>query len=388
MVLCLFERRAAVLAGSRARRPLSKSLCALLLVGSGFSAGCPAFADQLADFTGQCDRATGVTVPDFDCDAGTEVPGQGQIFTGNTPGTCDEPNRLNGWCDPGSRFQVLVRTGDAFVVAHCRKEEGGAGLYGDIAVIQHNRKNGATCFYQALGNQHHGNLPGGHTAPNAPPKPVKAPSNGAAPNTLWMTPASTASIGCAGCHDNGAIIRSPYLNLVTGPNELPGARDFSFNKNDPYAFIGDAFSSWKSYKVEIAGNECNNCHRMGVNDISPPHGTALDFGIRATSASEQSKNPPSLNSPIWMPPVPVQTSVDPQHVAAAQAIRECALRFHETPLPNSDKCRITLFAQAFMAGPPPPASAPPSLSGVYYLLFNSRSEPPPLQGVYYLLSHP
>ena len=84
------------------------------------------------------------------------------------------------------------------------------GHYGDIAVIQHNRNNGATCFYQALGN-----LDGN----------VKAPSKGTSA-WPWLTPAGTASIGCAGCHDNGPLIRSPYLTQITGPNALPGAGDF------------------------------------------------------------------------------------------------------------------------------------------------------------------
>jgi hypothetical protein len=189
-----------------------------------------ALADALQDCAKQCYDAIGVTVPDFDCDAGTEVPGQGSVFSGNQPGvTCGEPNRLNRQCDPGSRFQVLTRSNDAYVVAHCRKEGGESGEYGDIAVIQYSRKNGATCFYQALGDQNHGNLPGGHTAPIAPAK-VLSPSKGQVPNTFWMSPSGTANIGCGGCHDNGPFIRSPYLNQVTCPNKLPGSDDFSFNR--------------------------------------------------------------------------------------------------------------------------------------------------------------
>src|SRR3984957_21318555 len=46
----------------------------------------PANADELQDYAAQCDKAIGVTVPDFDCDAGTDVPGQGSVFSGNHPG--------------------------------------------------------------------------------------------------------------------------------------------------------------------------------------------------------------------------------------------------------------------------------------------------------------
>src|SRR5262249_53546452 len=134
---------------------------------------------------------------------------------------CDKPNRLNRECDPKSRFQVL-KTGDAYIVAHCRKQGHGSGEYGDIAVIQYNTKNGATCFYQALGT-----LPGGKSVPSADPAvmPVKAPSSGLSA-WHWMKPSGTAFIGCVACHDNGPFIRSPYLNQVTGRNALPGGPNF------------------------------------------------------------------------------------------------------------------------------------------------------------------
>jgi len=336
--------------------PWGLSLAAAIV--TAVAAGQPARADALQDYAQQCDAAIGVTVPDFDCDAGTEVPGQGSVFSGPARTvTCDEPNRLNRQCDPGSRFQVLVRSNDAFVVAHCRHEGGDPGMYGDIAVIQYSRKNGATCFYQALGDQNHGNMPGGHTAPNAPAKPVKAPSNGQTPKTLWLSPSATVHADhCGGCHDNGPFIRSPYLNQIKSPdpNALPGSDDFAFNKDQPYGLVGQDFASWKSYKVEVSGNECNTCHRLSVNTVSDG-GTALDFGVRATAASETSKNPPSAASPIWMPPVPVQVAFSQAHANSAKAIHDCALRFHEgSPLPSGPDCRITQFAGAFVPPVPPP----------------------------------
>jgi hypothetical protein len=319
-------------------------------------------ADELQDYAQQCNAAIGAsaTVRDFDCDAGTEVPGQGSAFAPDA--RCDEPNRLDKKCDPGSRFQVLTRTADAYVVAHCRKKGNKDGEYGDIAVIQYSRKNGATCFYQGFGT-----LPG----------QVKAPSKGQSA-WPWFSPSSAASVGCGGCHDNGPFIRSPYINQVKDQNALPGSAEFDFNRNQPYAFVGKDFVSWKAFKVEIAGNECNSCHRLGVNNI-PVHtfpcspnnhcGTALDFAERATSADEKSeedqrdahKNPPSAASPIWMPPVPVQTSFNQAHANSAKAIHDCALRLQENPLPNTDACRITRFAGPFLRV---------DITSIYYLLSN------------------
>jgi len=280
-----------------------------------------ALPDALQEFSQQCDKAIGVTVPSFNCDDGTLVP-----TTNHVNGKCDQPNRLSGVCDPGSRFRVLSNTTSAFVVAHCRKKGLGAGHYGDIAVIQYNKKNGATCFYQALGN-----LDGN----------VKAPSLGMAAWD-WLSPATTAGINCAGCHDNGPLIRSPYLTQVTGTNAIPGKGDSTFNSKQPYRFIGADFASWKTYKVEIVGNPCNGGHRMGTNNISPTRGTAMALGILATAPSEPSKNPHSPDSPIWM--MPTQVTFSKASADAAAAIKACAERKSEVPLPNSASCRITQFS--------------------------------------------
>jgi len=165
--------------------------------------------DTLEVYAQKCDQAIGVTVPDFVCDKGTVVPDTNPIGS-----ACDRPDQLNQDCDPGSRFQVLTNNTTAYVVAHCRKRGHPVddGHYGDIAAIQRNKVNGATCFYQgALSQSHDGN--------------VKAPSKGVGSPGFWMTPTAiaTSSFPCGRCHDNGPIIRSPYLSQITGPNKLPGA---------------------------------------------------------------------------------------------------------------------------------------------------------------------
>ena len=102
----------------------------------------------------------------------------------------------------------------------------------------------------------------------------------------------------------GPFIRSPYLNQVEGPNAIPGKDDPSFNRDQPYAFVGKDFASWKAFRVD-ADNECTSCHRLGVNNVpvntfpcshvgpggarADRCGTALDFAERATSASEISE---------------------------------------------------------------------------------------------------
>lgn len=297
--------------------------------------------DTLEAYAKKCDLATGVTVPDFFCNNGTTVP-----YTHPNGSACDRPDQLNQDCDPGSRFQVLLNTADAYVVAHCRKRGHSTndGVYGDIAVIQHNKVNGATCFYQAL----EGLV--GHSLDGI----VKPPSKGVGSPAFWMTPTAIKGSGfpCASCHDNGPIIRSPYLSQITGPNKLPGADDSSFNNDQPYYFVGSDFAAWKAYKVEIAGNTCNGCHRMGVSNLGSG-GTGRDFGIRATADSNANKNPHSVNSPLWM--LRGQTGFNQAHADAAQAIKKCADQFNFGALPGTPNCKITQFT-GMPGGPTLPGS--------------------------------
>ena len=304
-----------------------------MFVGIFVAISTSAHAETLEAFAQQCDAATGVTVPDFNSDNGTLVPTDHLMPANATypAGICDRPNVLNGNCDPGSRFQVLINTADAYVVAHARKTGEAPGQYGDIAVIQHNKVNGATCFYQgALNLSHNGN--------------VKAPSKGVGSPPFWMTPSAiaTSTFPCVRCHDNGPIIRSPYLAQITGPNKLPGAGDSTFNRDQPYSFVGSDFASWKAYKVEVSGNLCNSCHRLSVNSVSST-GTARTLGLIATAPSQDSKNLHSADSPIWM--VPGQITFQQATADAALAIKQCADQFSEgLPLPNTAGCKITLFA--------------------------------------------
>src|SRR5262249_36476904 len=99
------------------------------------------------------------------------------------------------------------------------------------------------------------------------------------------------------------------------------------------------------YRVEVDGNKCNNCHRMGVSDVPRPEhpgkvfGTSLDFGLRAIAQTQTNKNAHSKVSPIWMAPGAI--TYDKDNAAAAKAIAECAKQFRSGgELPDSPSCRI------------------------------------------------
>jgi len=328
---------------------------AVCLIGCAFFVpGMARAADTLQDYAKKCDAAIGATVPKFNCDLGTEVPegsNNGQPYGWGL--ICDRPNVLNHECDPGSHFKVLLNDENASIVAHCRKQidkTSDDGKYGDIAVIQYSKKNGATCFYQALAEG------GPRLAAQMP-----APSTGSAP---WFSPTKTAGIHCGECHDNGPFVRSPYLaqlkDIAGAADVLPGSHDGSFNSTQPYAFVGDDFKTWKAYSIEISGNTCNDCHRMGVSnmafkDVDPSHpsqgggGTGRVLGIIATARSQSHKNAHSASSPIWM--TPGQITFDQGNADDAKAIRECALKFvangFDATKPLPAKCTVKKFAGAF-----------------------------------------
>ena len=326
--------------------------------------------DKLGEYADQCRVATGIVLPPtFSCGDGVEVPGQGSVPRGTA---CDHPNVLNSVCDPGSRFQVLAgRSADAVAVAHCRKngQSQSGSLYNDIAIIQYNKSNGAVCFYQALDT----GMPGTN---------IPSPSAGdgalwADRQVHWLSPATTHGTGCTFCHDNGGFIRSNYIaQLRTPPHAMPNEADGYSNATSPLRYVGSDFASDRSWSIVTSnsagdtGGSCASCHRLAVNNASPaPHGTALDFALRATARTQASKNPHSPTSPIWMRPGQVVF----QDGAAATAMRfhDCAAGFKASnftvPPPG---CQFQPLGVAWT--PPPVVPQSGSKSGIvpiidYYL---------------------
>ena len=304
--------------------------------------------DSLVEFAAKCKAAIGIDVPPFRCDdrdQSTEVE-EGHV-TGSYPNAfCDRPNVLNQECDPGSRFQVLVQTPEVSIVAHCRKKGFGSD-FGDVAVIQYNKVNGNTCFYQSPIRRVSADVP--------------APSSG---RPFWLTPSDTAGINCVGCHDNGPFIRSPYLahlrdepkNRLPGTNPGPGPWDqrFSWNRTIPYRFVGADFQAWKVYAIEPQGpgSACTSCHRMGLSSnasgLATRSGTSLDLGLRATAKSQTFKHPHSPDAPIWMKPgqVTYVSAVEDQAKDVARCAEAVALYANSpgSPPPSAD-CAWAQYGQ-------------------------------------------
>jgi|KBSMisStaDraftv2_1062788.scaffolds.fasta_scaffold10828_5 hypothetical protein len=311
-------------------------------------------SDTLAQYAAKCDAATGIHVPSFSCGNGTEVPGQGNGVT------CDRPNVLNGQCDPGSRFQVLPGgNADAVAVAHCRRVglPANGNTFNDIAVIQHNKKNGATCFYQALTNLPGNNIPapsGGESAPWADGK------------GHWIDPPGTEGIGCTGCHDSGGFIRSEYLaQMKTAPNALPSNATGFDNQTTMLRYVGLDYATNRSWSITTAnaagdaGPSCTACHRLAVPSrmaFGMINGTAAHFANIATAATQLSKNAHGPNSPIWMRPGAV--FYNPQAEATAGKYRDCAKTFFSSNFVTVGAgCTITPLGEPWVPPPPKPPGA-------------------------------
>ncbi|MET0793355.1 MAG: hypothetical protein ABW061_17675 [Polyangiaceae bacterium] len=337
--------------------------------------------ETLEQFSARCDKAMGgVTVPAFDCeDAGATEP----LLQGEGSGVCEAPNVLNTKCDPGSHFHVLhrnVNNDGIYVVAHCRHKGNDVGKYGDVAAIQYNSNTGATCFYQALNNG---------LSRNAP-----APSSGDI--SYWKSPFDTAKINCVRCHDNGPLIRSPYLaqlgqvwpfyndygntNNKFAPNVPPANANYlpgtlqseisgPWNKSQPYEFVGLNFQSWEAYSLtNTANGTCTTCHRMGTSKSrgmwNAGSGTAIDLGNRATNSDQinpdlglptaklaHGKLDPKKTSPAWMVPgQPIPTDATINAEASMKACGQAVVNNSATP-PSG--CSAARFARGDTCPPPP-----------------------------------
>jgi hypothetical protein len=269
-------------------------LCALL-------AGVPVAAEDIVSYAKTCNAKVEVEVKGFDCSKGELIP-----MEGVAGGKCKKPPYLTtAPCREGSRFGVQIANESVAVVWLCRKKKvtnPNSEIFDDIAIIQTNFKNGATCFYQKLGNVDGSNVPA----------PVDDKMS------FWMPPAKAAAEECASCHDSG-LLRTPYLTqLTTKPNVIPQTR-----QKENYWFPGTDFVGWNGrvYKVSVKGTTCTGCHIMGANAIDPEVGTSSWLGPMSTGTEET----PNLEGmfAFWMKPklhAPDQASKD-----AAELIKKCAL---------------------------------------------------------------
>ena len=131
---------------------------AALVLGLACTLGGVATAQNRAQYAAQCAAEMG-TIPAFNCLDGVVLPITVNGVEQSQPVTaCDNPVQLglggNGQCVPFSRLLRLPTNNPATeAVAICRKYNASNGpgdpIFADIAVIQHNKATGRTCFFQS-----------------------------------------------------------------------------------------------------------------------------------------------------------------------------------------------------------------------------------------------
>jgi hypothetical protein len=262
-------------------------LLALLLgcmAAAATKAGPP--ASRLA-YAQQCAAEMG-TIPEFNCMEGEIIPitVNGSAVSAAVP-TCDKPVQLGGvgssGCVPFTRF-LRLNTGKPHVetVAVCRKyveDDNGPNdtTFSDIAMIQHNRATGNTCYYQSP------ILAGldGTTVPSPQ-------SNSATASQYWLEPATNGpgNIHCTSCHDADPFIWSQYIDQVADTTKWNACGKWNSNFQDAF---GEPVSV-----LRPAGNACMSCHhrfgsetcasgdsgdkRVTVQEVASKHWMPIGFG--------------------------------------------------------------------------------------------------------------
>lgn len=207
----------------------------------------------------------------------TQTDESGNVTTPNTRvDSCDRPIYLptgsGGYCKPWARVGRIKVSDDVFAGVVCRRywtpnypavTGPDDPVFNDVAVIQHNKKTGDTCYFQALGTLYAKRVP--------PPNELELPAEvaaehpqAAAAKDFWLEPANVAGINCITCHDADAWMHSPYIDqpkTEDGDTWLPSAPRSKYNVLG--AKFG--FGNWPTtYSVKPKENgECASCHRVG-----------------------------------------------------------------------------------------------------------------------------
>ncbi|MBK8815610.1 MAG: hypothetical protein IPN42_08955 [Methylococcaceae bacterium] len=147
---------------------------------------------------------------------------------------------------------------------------------------------------------------------------------------------------------------------------LPNEADGYNNLNTPVRYVGLDYATRRSWSIKTQpaaddnGLPCTTCHRLAVPNRDAfgffPNGTAAHFANIATAATQDSKNPHSRASRIWMRPgqityseaEAIQDGVTRQEAAkkeaAARAAEATATKFHN--------CAVDFFNSNFKKAPP------------------------------------
>ena len=271
-------------------RPFA-TLAAALGAALSLSVAAPGCAATRAEYAAACAAEMGA-VPPFNCMQGDIIPIKVNGASTTTPvNSCDAPVQLGGPDTPCMPLARLLRLNSGVstveTVAICRKYHASSGStdaqrqadsnFHDIAVIQHNKATGNTCFFQS------------HVDPSPALNGSSVPAPGdpsAQGDTYWLPPASVGSIQCIGCHSADPFIWSPYVAQVADLSKWDPNGNWNSNFQNVFGKVTKTFKP--------TGNACVSCHRIGWHPSSQ-----CSFVHRYTVDAKASSTHPSE---FWMPP--------------------------------------------------------------------------------------
>ena len=237
-----------------------------------------------------CGEVVGAPIPSFSCEAdGVAIPItiKGRPSPAAAPDRCDRPAfNVSGEeaCRVGSRLgRLKFDDPDIEGVFICRRSAhpGPNGrLYEEIAVLQHNQRNGATCGAIAFGGDNKSPPLSGDV--RSPVESASANADGAGD---WLSP---NQIVCATCHKPDPFLFTPYVEQVrqsNGQRVMPGFYDGPDGLNPrlwyPLSPVSDQLLL---HRVEFPEGSpariCTSCHALGA---SPQSGTVGSTPLIAES---------------------------------------------------------------------------------------------------------
>lgn len=299
----------------------------------------------LSDYAAQCKAYMG-TVPKFSCIDGTNVLTSQVVTVSKALGTCPQLG-IDGNCViTGTVEGRLITPTDAppdtevTILFSCRRYDTltPEGRFDDIAVIQHDKKTGNTCWFQSptvfafdgggnsfkdkFGNQVYQDWQG---------KQVPSPMDFGAEN-FWLHPynpndaltdnfatemregkrGNVAPMGCQDCHDADPFVWDPYVSglhkLQNRGSTGPAGWHLSGNyvSNSFGLFNADGIARSQARTLVLTSNltsySCDDCHstnnlRLGENTMRGKSKNGHDVVNLLTILASD-----TVNGNAWMPP--------------------------------------------------------------------------------------
>jgi len=296
----------------------------LILIGTGLSFWVSAQShdrvvlnnpvEDIVAYANYCAELVEAPIPDFNCiDDGVEIPitVNGQLSTEENPEQCDKPGLM--WLAGGNRCHTGSRVGrikhdneDALTAFICRRTHRpslGKETFQEVAIIHHNRRSGATCFFNALPTDDASGIfetdvdaevisPMNSYSPNAMNSPVEIEkqlglekfnikiAEGA--TSFW---GSNRRVDCQECHYPDPFLHTPYIRQATisGRAVVPSVYEGTDGRPQPYwtpfpsifNIINDATLH---FGPNQPGGKCTVCHALGANDADLNRLTAQAVG--------------------------------------------------------------------------------------------------------------